>query len=75
MFNNLSGIKAPIFLDDSESITDIKELANTQMIVSLVIKYNQLEILYDYSDVLDRKKKSVDREIAESSNFVVAQAA
>ena len=75
LFNNLSGIKAPIFLDDSESITDIKELANTQMIVSLVIKYNPLEILYDYSDVLDRKKKSVDREIAESSSFVVAQAA
>ncbi len=75
LFNNLSGIKAPIFLDDSESITDIQELAKTQMVVSLVIKYNPLEILYDYNDVLDRKKKSLEREIAEKSNFVIAQAA
>lgn len=75
LFNNLSGIKAPIFLDDAESITDIEEIINTQMIISLVIKYNPLEILYDYSDVLDRRKKSVEREIRENSSFVIQQAA
>lgn len=55
--------------------TDIQELVKTQMIVSLVIKYNPLEILYDYTDVLERKKKSLDREIEEKSNFVIAQVA
>ncbi len=45
------------------------------MIISLVIKYNPLEILYDYSDVLDRRKKSVEREIRENSSFVIQQAA
>lgn len=75
LFNNLSGIKAPVFLDDAESITDIQEMLNTQMIISLVIKYNPLEILYDYSDVLDRRKKSVEREMNENSSFVMQQAA
>ena len=70
LFNNLSGIKAPIFLDDAESITDIQEMVNTQMIISLVIKYNPLEILYDYSDVLDRRKTSVERELEENSDFI-----
>ena len=69
MFNNLSKINAPIFLDDAESITDIQQMANTQMIISLVIKYNPLEILYDYSDVLDRKKKSIDKEFIEKENY------
>ena len=45
------------------------------MVISLVIKYNPLEILYDYSDVLDRKKKSIEREVEENSSFVVQQAA
>ncbi|MCI9038455.1 MAG: AAA family ATPase [Clostridia bacterium] len=75
VFNNLSGIKAPIFFDDAESCTDFIELANTQMVVSLVIKYNSLEILYDYSDVLSRKKKSVEREIKEKSSLFIEQAA
>lgn len=75
LFNNLSGIKAPIFLDDAESITDIQEMVNTQMVISLVIKYNPLEILYDYLDVLDRKQKSIEREFQERSGFVVQQAA
>lgn len=75
LFNNLSGIKAPIFLDDAESITDIQEMVNTQMVISLVIKYNPLEILYDYLDVLDRKQKSIEREFQERSGFVVQQTA
>ena len=75
LFNNLSKIKAPIFLDDAESVTDINQITNTQMIISLVIKYNTLEILYDYSEVLDRKKKSIEREFAESNNYIIKQAA
>lgn len=67
VFNNLSGIKAPIFFDDAESCTNIRRLSNTQMVVSLVIKYNPLEILDDYFDVLDRKKKSIEREIQENT--------
>ena len=75
LFNNLSGIKAPIFLDDAESITDIQQMVNTQMIISLVIKYNPLEILYDYSEVLDRKKKSIDREFIERKDYIMDKAA
>lgn len=75
LFNNLSGINAPIFLDDAESITDIQNLINTQMVISLVIKYNPLEILYDYSEVLDRKKKSIEREYEEKEEYVLPQAA
>lgn len=75
LFNNLSGIKAPIFLDDAESITDIKEISNTQMIISVVIKYNPLEILYDYSEVLDRKKQSLERELFEKDDFIIEKAA
>lgn len=75
LFNNLSGIKAPVFLDDAESITDIQNMMNTQMVISLVIKYNPLEILYDYSEVLDRKKKSIQREYEEKQEFILPQAA
>lgn len=75
VFNNLSGIKAPIFFDDAESCTDFMELAGTQMVISLVIKYNPLEILYDYSDVLERKRKSIEREIKERGSLFIQQAA
>ncbi len=75
LFNNLSGIKAPIFLDDAESITDIQQMVNTQMIISLVIKYNPLEILYDYSEVLNRKRKSIDKEFIERSDYIMDNAA
>ena len=71
----MSGIKAPIFLDDAESITDIQQIVNTQMIISLVIKYNPLEILYDYSEVLERKKKSIDREFIERKDYIMDKAA
>lgn len=75
VFNNLSGIKTPVFLDDAESITDIKKLDNIQMIISLVIKYNELEILDSYNDVLERKRKSINKEIEESSDDLLDIAA
>lgn len=75
VFNNISGIKAPIFFDDAESTTDVPEIPDTQLIVSIVIKYNPLEILYDYSDVLERKEKSIEKEIEERSCYEVPLAA
>ena len=75
LFNHLSGMKVPIFLDDAESITNIPHIENTQMLISLVMKYNPLEIIYDYSEVLERKKKSVEREYEEKDEFVLSKAA
>lgn len=75
VFNNISGIKAPIFFDDAESTTDIQEIPETQLIISLVIKYNQLEFLYDYEDVLDRRNKSIKKEIEEKSCYEIPLAA
>ena len=46
LFNKLSRIQAPIFFDDAESTTDIDDVSNTQMIISLVVKDTPLEILY-----------------------------
>ena len=71
VFNNLSGINAPIFIDDAESTTDIGEILNTQLIVSMVIKYNPLEILYDYDEVLKRKHKSIEKEIQEKESYLL----
>jgi len=75
VFNNISGIKAPIFFDDAESTTDIPEMPGTQLIISLVIKYNKLEILYNYEDVLERKDNSIKQEIRERSCYEVPLAA
>lgn len=69
VFNNISGINAPIFFDDAESTTDIQAIPNTQLIISTVIKYNKLEVLYDYEDVLERKEKSIKKEIEERSCY------
>lgn len=75
VFNNITGIKAPIFFDDAESTTDIQEIPGTQLIISLVIKYNKLEVLYDYDDVLDRKEKSIKKEIEEKDCYEIPIAA
>lgn len=69
VFNKISKINVPIFFDDAESTTDIQEIPNTQLIISQVIKYNKLEILYDYTDVLDRKEKAIQKEIEEKSCY------
>lgn len=75
VFNNISGIKAPIFFDDAESTTNIQDIPGTQLIISSVVKYNNLEILYDYEDVLDRREKSIKREIEEKSCYEIPIAA
>ena len=69
VFNKITNINVPIFFDDAESTTDIQEIPNTQMIISQVIKYNKLEILYDYNEVLERKEKSIQKEIEEKSCY------
>ena len=75
VFNNISCINAPIFFDDAESTTDIQEIPHTQLIISQVIKYNKLEILYDYEDVLDRKEKSIKKEIEERNCYEIPMVA
>jgi len=75
VFNNITGINAPVFFDDAESTTDIQEIPGTQLIISLVIKYNKLEVLYDYEDVLDRKEQSIKREIEEKACYEIDLAA
>ena len=75
VFNNITGINAPIFFDDGETTTDIQDIPNTQLIISLVIKYNKLEVLYDYEEVLERKEKSIRKEIEEKSSYEVPLAA
>lgn len=69
VFNNISEINAPIFFDDSESTTEVQDIPNTQLIIATVIKYNKLEILYNYENVLERKAKSIQREIEENSYY------
>ena len=75
VFNNISGINAPIFFDDAESTTDIQEIPHTQLIISQVIKYNKLEILYDYEDVLNRKEQSIRTEIEERNCYEIPKVA
>lgn len=75
LFNKLSRIQAPIFFDDAESTTDIDMVSNTQMIISLVVKGTPLEILYDYNDVLLRRKESIEKEIENENNYMLEKVA
>jgi len=70
LINKVMDIQAPMFIDDVESITNIDIEANTQTILAIVVKYNELEILNSYTDVLQREKESVNKKIQESSNLL-----
>jgi len=70
LINKVMNIQAPMFIDDVESITNIDIEANTQTILAIVVKYNELEILNSYTDVLQREKESVNKKIQESSNLL-----
>lgn len=74
LLNKVLGIKTPMFVDDVESITGMKLPKNTQIIMAIVVKYNELEILDSYSDVLEREKKSIDKKIQENSNQLMEAA-
>lgn len=67
--NKVTKINTMMFIDDVESITQIATDSDVQTILAIVIKYNDLEILYDYSDVLLRERDSINKKIAESSEI------
>lgn len=70
LINKVTGINTPMFIDDVESITEIDTTNNIQIIMAIVIKFNDLEVLYDYSDVLTRERDSINKKIEESSNLL-----
>ena len=70
LINKITGINTTMFVDDVESITQLNNESGLQMILAIVIKYNDLEILYDYSDVLIRERDSINKKIEESSNLL-----
>lgn len=70
LINKVTGINTPMFIDDVESITEIDTTNNIQTIMAIVIKFNDLEVLYDYSDVLTRERDSINKKIEESSNLL-----
>ena len=43
-------------------------------ISDLIVKYNELEILDSYSEVLEREKRSIDKKIEENSNQLMEAA-
>lgn len=70
LINKVSGINTPVFIDEVETITEIEFKEDTQVILAIVIKYNQLEVLYSYDKVLQKEKKSIERQIEESNNLL-----
>lgn len=68
LINKVAGIETPMFVDDVESITQINFNSDIQVILAMVIKYNELEILYSYQDVLLREKASIIKKIEASCN-------
>ena len=71
LINKVTKINSPIFIDDAESITDIKTSIESQIIISIVLKYNELEILYSYPEVLNRKKESINKQIEQSNELLI----
>ena len=47
---------------------------DTQIIMAIVVKFNELEILDSYSEVLEREKRSIDKKIEENSNQLMEAA-
>ena len=70
LINIVTGIKTPMFIDDVESITEISLSNNIQTILSIVVKYNDLEVLYSYPDVLVKQRDSINRKIEENEEIL-----
>ncbi len=70
LINKVAGINTPMFIDDVESITQLNFDSDMQVILAKVIKYNDLEILYSYQDVLQREKASIIKKIEESCSLL-----
>ena len=60
-----------MFIDDVESITEISLSNNIQTILSIVVKYNDLEVLYSYPDVLVKQRDSINRKIEENEEILL----
>lgn len=71
LINKVTKINSPIFIDDAESITDIQTNIESQIIISIVLKYNELEILYSYPEVLNKKKESINKQIEQSNELLI----
>lgn len=67
-------INSPMVIDDAESITNFKKI-DSQVIVSIVVKHSNLEILYNYQDVLKKIKDSIDIQIGENQPLMLEQVA
>ena len=68
--NKQSGIYSPMFIDDAERIREIKIAEGIQTIVAHYIKYSDLNILYDYNEVLRIKRDSIEKQLDEDQDFV-----
>lgn len=75
LINSLSGINSPMFIDDTESIRDIEINTENQIITAIFIKHSDLDIFYNYEDVLQRKKESIEKQLGERREFVLLKAA
>ncbi len=75
LINELANIHTPMFIDDAESIRDVNIKTNNQVVVAIFIKYSELKVLYDYHDVLEAKKASVDEQLREDRNINMLNAA
>ena len=73
--NKKSGINTAMFIDDTERIRDIKIADGTQVVMALYIKYSELDILYEYNDVLKKKKYSIEQQLRHDEDFVYLNAA
>lgn len=71
LISKLINVNSPIFIDDAESITEINLNLNSQIIISNVVKYNDLEILYSYPEVLERLKQSIEKNIENNSESLL----
>ena len=75
LINELADIHTPMFIDDAESIRDVNIKTNNQVVVAIFIKYSELKVLYDYHNVLEAKKASVDEQLREDRNINMLNAA
>lgn len=75
LINSLSKINSPMFIDDTESIRDIEINTENQIITAIFIKHSDLDIFYNYEDVLQRKKESIEKQLGERREFVLLKAA
>ena len=75
LISRATKINSPMIIDDAESITNIKNIQDSQVIVSLVVKHSDLEVLYDYQDVLKKFKNSIDMQIALNQSIMIEQVA